>query len=75
LEVNQPLWTSRPAAQQPKKGFSWVPVDGSRAQISNNKAYVLLILEGRLYSLKVDLLLEVVAGHRESLRIFRCEVH
>jgi hypothetical protein len=75
LEVNQPVALSRPAVQQPKKGFSWVPVDGSRAQMAKNNAFVHLILEGRLYSLEADLLLDLIAGQRESLRIFRCEEH
>jgi hypothetical protein len=64
------------AVQTTKKRYSWVPIEKARAQLSSNKAYIILIgLDGSLYSLNIELLLEVVAGHRESLRIFKCENH
>ena len=54
----------------PVKTASWIPTE-YRAQLSKNSAFLILILEGRLYSLKVDLLLELIAGQRESLRLFK----
>jgi hypothetical protein len=53
---------------------SWLPTE-YRAQLSRNNLFLVLILEGRLYSLEIDLLLEVIAGHRPSLRLFRLEDH
>jgi hypothetical protein len=58
-----------------QKRYSWVPLEKARAQMSKNHFYVILILEGRLYSLNVDLLFDLLAGKRESLRIFRLEEH
>jgi hypothetical protein len=63
------------AVEQLQKRYSWVPLEKARAQMSKNHFYVLLILEGRLYSLNVDLLFDLLAGKRESLRIFRLEEH
>jgi hypothetical protein len=63
--------------QQPRplKPASWVPIPNARAQMARNNFFVILILEGRLYSLDVDLLHELIAGHRKSMRIFRLEEH
>jgi hypothetical protein len=63
------------AVEHLQKRYSWVPLEKARAQMSKNHFYVLLILEGRLYSLNVDLLFDLIAGKRESLRIFRLEDH
>jgi hypothetical protein len=64
--------------EQPKplqKRYSWVPLEKARAQMAKNNFYVILILEGRLYSLDVELLFDLLSGKRESLRIFRLEEH
>jgi hypothetical protein len=53
---------------------SWVPT-AYRIQLSKNREYLLIIAEGKLLSVKVDLLFEVLAGHRESLRLFVLEDH
>lgn len=63
------------AVQRIQKQYSWVPLDRARAQLSRNKRYVILVLEGRLYSLDVELLFDLIAGRRESLRLFRLEEH
>jgi hypothetical protein len=60
---------------RPLSRFSWVPMEKARAQLSRNQAYVILILEGRLYSLHVERLFDLIAGHVESMRIFRLEKH
>jgi hypothetical protein len=57
--------------QQPRVFGSWTPTERGRAQLSRNNRYLILILDGKLYSLDVDLLLELIAGHRENLRIFK----
>lgn len=57
------------------KPSSWVPLEKARAQLSRNNAYVILILEGHLYSLHVERLLDLIAGHVETMRIFRLEEH
>jgi len=54
------------------KTSSWVPTE-YRAQLSRNNEFLILIMEGRLYSLEIGLLLELIAGHRPSLRMFRLE--
>jgi hypothetical protein len=62
--------------EQLQKRYSWVPMEKARAQLSRNQAYVILIgLDGTLYSLEVEYLLDLIAGQRESLRIFRLEEH
>jgi hypothetical protein len=48
---------------------SWVPNDRYRAQISSNQRYVQIVIEGRIFSVQVDLMFELIAGHRESLRL------
>jgi hypothetical protein len=58
-----------------QKKYSWVPMEKARAQLSRNKLYVVLVLDGQLYSLNVDLLFELLSGQRDSLRIFRLEEH
>jgi hypothetical protein len=63
------------AVQRLRKRFSWVPMEKARAQMSRNNAYVIIVLEGRLYSLEVELLFDLLAGDRESLRLFRLEEH
>lgn len=51
-------------------------MEKARAQLSRNQEHVLLIgLDGTLFSLKADLLLDLIAGHRESMRIFKLEEH
>jgi hypothetical protein len=55
--------------------FSWIPLEKGRAQLSRNQGYVLLILDGQLLSLEVDRLLDLIAGHVESMRIFKLEEH
>lgn len=54
---------------------SWIPLERARAQLTRNKGYVLLILDGQLLSLEVDRLLDLIAGHVESMRIFKLEEH
>jgi hypothetical protein len=65
--------------EQPRplqKRYSWVPMERARAQLSRNQAYVILIgLDNTLYSLEIEYLLDLIAGQRESLRIFRLEEH
>lgn len=56
------------------KSSSWVPTE-YRAQLSRDSHYLILILEGRLYSVPIDLLLELIAGHGDSLRLCRLEDH
>lgn len=51
---------------------SWIPTE-YRAQLSRNGGFLILIMEGRLYSLDVELLLELIAGHRDSMRLFKLE--
>jgi hypothetical protein len=64
------------AVQRIQKRFSWVPMEKARAQLSRNQEYVLLIgLDGTLFSLKAEFLLDLIAGHRESMRIFKLEEH
>jgi hypothetical protein len=65
------------SVQNIKKKYSWVPLDKRRfrAQMSSNCEFVLLVLDGSLYSLNVDVLLELVAGHRDDQRIFKLEEH
>ena len=60
-------------AQTMQKG-SWVPTE-YRARVSRDKAFLQLIIEGCIYSVKVDLLMELLTGARESLRLFRLENH
>jgi hypothetical protein len=51
-------------------------MEKARAQLSRNQAYVILIgLDGTLYSLEVEFLLDLIAGHVETMRIFRLEEH
>lgn len=62
--------------QRIQKRFSWVPMEKARAQLSRNQEYVLLIgLDGTLFSLKADILLDLIAGHVESMRVFKLEEH
>ena len=53
---------------------SWVPTE-ARIQLSNDSNYLHLIVEGQLYSLKKELLLELILGKKESLRLFRWMLH
>jgi hypothetical protein len=50
--------------------FEWIPTE-YRAKLSKNNEYLVLVLEGRLYSVKIELILELVAGHRDSVRLFK----
>jgi hypothetical protein len=64
------------AVERIQKRFSWVPMEKARAQLSRNQEHVLLIgLDGTLFSLKAEFLLDLIAGHRESMRIFKLEEH
>ena len=44
----------------------WIPSDSS-IKLSKDSKFLLLIAEGKLYSVPIELLLELVAGHRERL--------
>jgi hypothetical protein len=49
---------------------SWLPTD-CRAQLSKDFHYLHLIIDGKLFSLRVDLLAELLQGERPSLRLSR----
>lgn len=51
---------------------SWVPC-GQRLRLSTRGAYVIFSIGGKLYSVRVELLLELIAGRRDSLRMFVLE--
>jgi hypothetical protein len=53
---------------------SWIPTE-NRIQLSNDSRYLHLVVNGELYAVKKDLLLEVVSGERENLRLFVWRLH
>lgn len=57
------------------RNASWVPLDRARAQMSKGYWYVLLVVDGQLLSLEVERLLDLIAGHVESMRVFKLEEH
>ena len=56
------------------KRFSWVPTE-NRVKLARDVHFLLIYMGDRIYSVPVDYLLEVIAGHRESLRLFVLERH
>jgi hypothetical protein len=58
---------------QPGVFGSWIP-SRSRAKLARNNYFLIFAIEDRLYSIRVETLLEVIAGHRESCRIMVLEL-
>jgi hypothetical protein len=49
---------------------SWCPT-AYRATMSKNREYVVLVLEGHVYSIKAEILMEILVGNRDSARLFK----
>jgi hypothetical protein len=57
------------AVENIKRVYSWVPLERDRARLSKNSLFVLFRIDGKLYSLRVEDLFDLISGYSGDIEI------
>jgi hypothetical protein len=59
------------AVEKIKRVYRWVPLERDRARLSRDSLFVLFRIDGKLYSLRVEDLFDLISGYSMDIEISR----